>query len=311
MQNKALMLKGRCRRRDLSRRGFTILELLVVIAIISLLISLLVPAVQMAREAARRAACMNNLRQLGLGLQQHISNHNRFPGNGGHTALSQIKSTTGSMVDIQTEDFNAGQTFVWGVGNPRPGRAGQSGSWGYAILPFLDQAVAYESVDFRTKQALFLCPSRARQDAAVPANDSYGNYESGGWAWSKTDYAANSRVSPNLPLILRVASVTDGLSQTFALGEKAFDPDVQTATSWYWDEPIFSGGSKGTARSGLLIVGDGRGVPFRNNWGSAHPQGAMFAIADGAARFVSHTIDWKVLRALLTPDGGEVESNDL
>jgi prepilin-type N-terminal cleavage/methylation domain-containing protein len=62
-----------------SRRGFTLVELLVVIAIIGILIGLLLPAIQAAREAGRRAACLNKVKQIGLGFHNYLSTFNVFP----------------------------------------------------------------------------------------------------------------------------------------------------------------------------------------------------------------------------------------
>ena len=284
----------------------TLIELLVTICIIGLLISLLLPAVQGAREAARRIECSNNARQLALGVTHHESRLGMLPTNGGADKDSLIGNADGDLVPIRTHDLQINAVFRWGIGRPGDHPTTQPGSWAYAILADLDQQNAYESLAVGQGGEMFRCPSRNRAAPQIPVDDENGIYEAGGRVWAKTDFAANLSVCPNRPRALSLAAIQDGLSQTVLLGEKAFDPTVQVATSWYWDEPIFSGGSKGTGRIGLLIQPDRPGIEYKDNWGSAHAGVAVFAFLDGSTRAIARTVDWQVLRAWLSPAGGEV-----
>jgi prepilin-type N-terminal cleavage/methylation domain-containing protein/prepilin-type processing-associated H-X9-DG protein len=104
------------------RRGFTLIELLVVIAIIAVLIALLLPAVQAAREAARRAQCTNNLKQIGLAMQNYHQTNDKFP---------QGMSESASAVGAYTTYANWGEWSAQAM-----------------MLPYMEQSPLYNGINF-------------------------------------------------------------------------------------------------------------------------------------------------------------------
>jgi prepilin-type N-terminal cleavage/methylation domain-containing protein/prepilin-type processing-associated H-X9-DG protein len=203
------------------RRGFTLIELLVVIAIIAVLIALLLPAVQAAREAARRSQCVNNLKQMGLAVHNY------------HDALLAFPPgylTSGKFVDGET-DTSPG----W--------------SWASMILPQLDQSPLFSSINFWlpiqapanttsivVNLSAYLCPSDQLTGPTFAVTDGFGNTVA---TVAPSSYACNtgndaSDVALGLNndgsgngmffrnSLMRMASVTDGTSQTVMLQERAW-----------------------------------------------------------------------------------------
>ena len=197
------------------RRGFTLIELLVVIAIIAVLIALLLPAVQAAREAARRAQCVNNLKQLGLAVQNYHDVNGAFP----PTAIS----LPATPVPPPYNDF----------------------SMKARLIPFLEQQAAFNALNMsfastnangvnwtvRTTQlGVLLCPSDSNVPCGTTAvggvarqigHSSYGNnigtiYNLNG---GMLDGPAYLMGQPAYGGTVAIASIVDGTSNTAIFSE--------------------------------------------------------------------------------------------
>lgn len=157
-------------RQPKSARGFTLVELLVVIAIIGLLIGLLLPAVQAAREAARRMSCGNNLKQMGLALQNYHAARGKFPAGYLSHATSDGNGPAEARIDPVTWDAAPG----WG--------------WSAQLLPYLEQGNVAAIIDekmpiwtpayaevIRSNFEVFLCPSVSGDTDPFVVTDEPGN----------------------------------------------------------------------------------------------------------------------------------------
>jgi prepilin-type N-terminal cleavage/methylation domain-containing protein/prepilin-type processing-associated H-X9-DG protein len=199
-------------------RGFTLIELLVVIAIIGVLVGLLLPAVQQARESARRAQCVNNLKQIGLALTNY------------HDSVKSLP--VGRVMMNSSQYFSPNQTFSPDMMSFSPHAQ---------ILPYLDQSVLYDAINFNlpwadpsnttvlsTTVAGFLCPSDPRE--YIPIGWAPNNYCSNEGTSLVYRYGANdpSGFNINMPppngaffadVSYRFAQFRDGLSNTALFSE--------------------------------------------------------------------------------------------
>ena len=220
-----------------TRAAFTLVELLVVIAIIGVLVALLLPAIQAAREAARRSSCGNNMKQLGLALQNYHDARKTFP-------YASVTAT--ALANLGTA--------------PTAGLNGRGPTWVVAILPFIEGGnviTLYNKNAFWMDMAanasfhgaslpFMLCPSDAFRDVQYTGSN-LGNANGGANTnWGRGCYGANASVyyesnplignalnwtNPNAKGVmapnqsLAISKITDGTSKVIAIAEMRSDPD--------------------------------------------------------------------------------------
>ena len=327
----------------LKRRGFTLVELLVVIAIIGILIALLLPAVQAAREAGRRAQCINNLKQIGIGLQNYHDIHKTFPAGGyahgwgpswwvGHMAFMEQNNIFNRFDFVSPNngwtwtDMNNGRiadktiiSYMICPSSPlRPqGDPGTNGGPALSItLP------EYVGLSGGVSMPPLFNESRTNKAATCCTNVNTGWMSSGGM------------LVPNQ--WIRMADATDGTSNVLIVGETS-DMAWQLIGPGAPRQREIRGGYPHGWAMGVASGGTGAGYgggggaersfnlttiwyqPGTNNYNlpgvddnhgpnnpliSAHPAGTCALATDGSARFISNTIELITMLRLVTRDDG-------
>ena len=300
------------------RLAFTLVELLVVIAIIGILIAMLLPAVQAAREAARRMQCSNNLKQLGLGCIMHEETHKHYPVCGWgsqwsglpdrgfglnqpggwlynilpyieQTAVHEMGGSSGSANDMGANTKRL-TTPIAGFHCPsrRPATLYFSGVTPHLYATLTDGKVAFTD---------YAMNGGTGEGIAWPWDggpSSIAEGESSTYSW--LDFSSNMGLLYRHGII-RASEVTDGLSNTYLVGEKYLCVDYYNTYGDGGDnENAYSGDEWDTARYGSADLDympqqDRSGYQSSYIFGSAHAGGCNMAFCDGSVHTIGYDID--------------------
>jgi prepilin-type N-terminal cleavage/methylation domain-containing protein/prepilin-type processing-associated H-X9-DG protein len=299
--------------------GFTLVELLVVIAIIGILVALLLPAIQAAREAARRSQCTNNLKNIGLAIDNYANTHKDYP-------AGRVNCDAGSPYNRCRND--------------RPDQDNRTAMSGFVlILPQLEEQALFDQsggsekddaiwkwnrkwlaipqrvAAVETRPAIFVCPSSTTE----PVFDKYEmdlagmdgiSFATGTYAFMHGKRGATWFTDGNVQLYLKTDNtgpfnyfrtvearhITDGLSHSVLVGEVLQGHTWANRNLWTMGARLLD--SLRTTENPLNTPPgstDATFVPMGGHatngaFGSEHPGGALFVYGDGHVEFLSDGI---------------------
>lgn len=319
------------------RRGFTLIELLVAIAVIGVLLALLLPAVQASREAARRIKCANNLKQLCLGAHGFHDSHGEFP-----PGLDQFEAQWSprfrgtSLFTFLLPHLELGNLLAeWDYEFPLNNAYGGVQARAATILPVLLCA------SDRLAENPIVRSGRYYGMTSYGGNGGTRSFDPGLATCDGIFHTTGpaSQPDPN-QLPVNLSMVTDGASHTILFGERNHeDPNFETFAARNWADSLNSvgrwaaiGGRKSIAdvtMSAFVPINYQMPVDFDHRgeatppvsssgdfyihqqrracaFGSGHPGGANFALADGSVRFLAESLPLHTLQALCTRNAREV-----